>query len=100
MHENSSGGKRQTLQLSTRPKEKGCREWLLLGGVLNLSIERINAGVRQKAQALKGAKQDAEKVESADPAPKGAIENVALTVCLKAYPDTNREFFNKLQTPR
>jgi len=29
-------------------------------------------------------------------APKGAIDNAALTVCLKAYPDTNLEFFRSL----
>jgi hypothetical protein len=42
------------------------------------------------------AKQVGEKLEFSPAAPKGAIDNAALAVCLKAYPDTNREFFRKL----
>ena len=40
--------------------------------------------------------QSAEKLGRADAAPEGAAENAAFAVCLKAYPDTNREFFSKL----
>jgi hypothetical protein len=42
------------------------------------------------------AKQLAGKVEFSPAAPKGAIDNTAHAVCLKAYPDTNRGFFRKL----
>jgi hypothetical protein len=31
-------------------------------------------------------------------APEGAINDAALYVCLKAYPDTNLEFFRSLQS--
>jgi hypothetical protein len=40
--------------------------------------------------------QAAEKLEFSTAAPEGAIDSKALAVCLKAYPDTNREFFRKL----
>jgi hypothetical protein len=48
--------------------------------------------------ALGGAtEQTAAEVEFSHTAPKGAINNAALAVCLKACPDTNREFFRKLE---
>jgi hypothetical protein len=39
------------------------------------------------------AEEVAEKLGFRLAAPKGAIDNAALPVCLKAYPDTNLEFF-------
>jgi hypothetical protein len=42
------------------------------------------------------AKESAEKLGGADAAPEGATENAPFAVCLKAYPDTNRESFSKL----
>jgi hypothetical protein len=42
----------------------------------------------------------AEKVGFSLAAPKGALDNAALTVCLKAYPDTNLEFFRNLWNSR
>jgi hypothetical protein len=51
---------------------------------------------RSSWPAPSGAEQFAEKFERAAAAPEGAIENTAFAVCLKAYPDTNREFFSKL----
>ncbi len=47
------------------------------------------------AQCLE-PEQAAEKFEFRPAAPEGGIDNEALAVCLKAYPDTNREFFRKL----
>jgi hypothetical protein len=42
------------------------------------------------------AKQFAEKLGCTGAASEGAIDTAAVAVCLKAYPDTNREFFSKL----
>jgi hypothetical protein len=44
--------------------------------------------------------QAAEKIEFSGAAPEGAIDHTALAVCLKAYPDTNREFFRSLLVRR
>jgi hypothetical protein len=40
--------------------------------------------------------QAAEKIEFSATAPEGAVDNTAPPVCLKAYPDTNHEFFRRL----
>jgi hypothetical protein len=37
-----------------------------------------------------------EKLKFSVQAPKGAIENMVIGVCLKAYPDTKPELFSKL----
>jgi hypothetical protein len=48
-------------------------------------------------QALSGtAEQGAGKVDSRCPAPKGASDFEGLTVSLRRYPDTKREFFRSL----
>jgi hypothetical protein len=54
------------------------------------------AGLLTSKCAGAAPEQFAEKFERADAAPEGATENAAFAVCLKAYPDTNREFFSKL----
>jgi hypothetical protein len=46
--------------------------------------------------AYGGAAEAAEKLEFSAAAPEGATDNATLAVCLKAYPDTNREFFRNL----
>jgi hypothetical protein len=40
--------------------------------------------------------QTAKKVQVRAPAPEGGIDSAALAVCLKAYPDTERDFFRSL----
>jgi hypothetical protein len=47
-------------------------------------------------RACGASEEAAEKLGFRLAAPKGAIDNAAVTVCLKAYPDTNLEFFRGL----
>ena len=42
------------------------------------------------------AEEAAEKVGIGAPAPEGAIDSLPLTVCLKAYPDSDLDFFRSL----
>jgi hypothetical protein len=59
-------------------------------------LKAVPAGAERDSffEALCGTTEEvAEKVGFSPAAPKGPPDNAALTVCLKAYPDTNLESF-------
>jgi hypothetical protein len=88
------------LRMTIRQRDPAGAEARWFSGALRGAEAPLFHGYAGGRGQGRGAKQSAEKLGSTDAAPEGATENAAFAVCLKAYPDTNHEFFNKLFRPR